>query len=170
MKTNFRLIACVLALSSVASAAYAQEKRNAVSLFGNITSSSDVSFIRVNLGYERLILEKTAVLVNLSQFNTEVNGNKIGNTSVSVGATQYLGAPLQGGKLLVYGKGVVSALRTEISGGATSSGTGLGLFAGLEQPISEGTSLFEELGYQRDSSDGVKTNSVVFNVGLKLRF
>jgi hypothetical protein len=169
MKNKFRLIACVLALSSVASLAQAEEKRNAVTLFGNITSSSDISFVRVNLGYERLVLDKTSVLVSYSQFYTDSNGFKVGTQAISLGATQYLGAPLQGGKLLVYGKGVVSALRTETGVGSTN-GTGLGLFAGLEQPFSEATSLFEELGYERDSSDGLKTNSVVFNVGLKLRF
>jgi len=170
MNTQFRLLACLAVLSSAATLAHAEEKRNAVSLFGNITSSSDISFIRVNLGYERLVLDKTSILVNYSQFYTDVDGNKFGNSAISLGVTQYLGAPLQGGKLLVYGKGIVSALRTEVPGGGSSSGTGLGLFAGLEQPFSETTSLFEELGYQRDRTEGVSTNSIVFNVGLKLRF
>ena len=61
MKTKFRLLACLLALSSVATGAQAEEKRNAVSLSGNISSSSDFSQANVNAGYERLLTDRISL-------------------------------------------------------------------------------------------------------------
>lgn len=167
MKTKFRLIACLLALGSVASVAQAQEKRNAVSLFGNISSSSDFSQANVSGGYERLVTDKLSLNVNLTYFKLDAGGTDSTSTTVSGGATYYVGRPLQASNMLFYGKGVVSS--THFSGGG-GSGTGFGVFAGLEQPLGESTSLFEELGYQRTKLDDTSFNQVVFNIGLKLRF
>jgi hypothetical protein len=166
MKTKIRLIACALALTSVAAAAQAQEKRNAVSLFGNISSSSELSQANVSAGYERLVTDKLSVSANVTYFKFDAGGANSTSTTVSGGATYYVGQPLQASNMLFYGKGIVSS--THISG--DGSGTGFGAFAGLEQPLGEATSLFEELGYQRSKIDDVNFNQVVFNIGLKIRF
>lgn len=166
MKTKIRLIACALALTAVAAAAQAQEKRNAVSLFGNISSSSELSQANVSAGYERLVTDKLSVSANVTYFKFDAGGANSTSTTVSGGATYYVGQPLQASNMLFYGKGIVSS--THISGGG--SGTGFGAFAGLEQPLGEATSLFEELGYQRSKIDDVNFNQVVFNIGLKIRF
>lgn len=168
MNTKLRLIACALALTAVASVAHAEEKRNAVSLFGNISSSSDFSQANVNAAYERLVTDKLSLSANVSYFKIDVGGGGGGTTSTTVsgGATYYVGRPLEASNMLFYGKGIISS--THISGGG--SGTGFGAFAGLEQPLSEATSLFEELGYQRTKIDDQSFNQVVFNIGLKLRF
>lgn len=166
MNTPFRLLACLIALSSVATLTQAEEKRNAVSLFGNVSSSSDFSQANVNAAYERLVTEKLSLSVNVSYFKIKAGGADTNSTTVSGGATYYVGRPLEASNMLFYGKGIVSS--THISGGG--SGTGFGAFGGLEQPLSEATSLFEELGYQRTKIDDTSFNQVVFNIGLKLRF
>jgi hypothetical protein len=167
MKTKIRLMACALALTSVAGMAHAQEKRNAVSLFGNISSSSDFSQANVSAGYERLVTDKLSLSANVTYFKIDAGGSDTTSTTVSGGATYYVGQPLQASNMLFYGKGLVSF--SHLSGGG-GSGTGFGAFAGLEQPLGESTSLFEELGYQRTKYDDVSFNQVVFNIGLKLRF
>ncbi|MBT9524202.1 MAG: hypothetical protein IV105_03000 [Rhizobacter sp.] len=169
MKTKLRLIACAVALTSLASVAHAQaqDKRNAVSLFGNISSSSDFSQANVSASYERLVTDKLSVLGSVTYFKVDAGGSDTTSTTVSGGATYYVGQPLQASNMLFYGKGVVSF--SHLSGGG-GSGTGFGAFAGLEQPLGESTSLFEELGYQRAKYDDVSFNQVVFNIGLKLRF
>jgi hypothetical protein len=169
MKTKLRLIACAVALTSLASLAHAQaqDKRNAVSLFGNISSSSEFSQANVSAGYERLVTDKLSVSANVTYFKIDVGGaGGTTSTTVSGGATYYVGQPLKASNMLFYGKGIVSS--THISGGG--SGTGFGAFAGLEQPLGEATSLFEELGYQRTKIDDQSFNQVVFNIGLKIRF
>jgi len=166
MNTPFRLLACLIALSSVATLTHAEEKRNAVSLFGNVSSSSDFSQANVNAAYERLVTEKLSLSVNVSYFKIKAGGADTNSTTVSGGATYYIGRPLEASNMLFYGKGIISS--THISGGG--SGTGFGAFGGLEQPLSEATSLFEELGYQRTKIDDTSFNQVVFNIGLKLRF
>lgn len=169
MKTKLRLIACAVALTSLASVAHAQaqDKRNAVSLFGNISSSSDFSQANVSASYERLVTDKLSVLGTVTYFKIDAGGSDTTSTTVSGGATYYVGQPLQASNMLFYGKGVVSF--SHLSGGG-GSGSGFGAFAGLEQPLGESTSLFEELGYQRTKYDDVSFNQVVFNIGLKLRF
>jgi hypothetical protein len=168
MKTQLRLIACAVALTSLASVAHAQsqDKRNAVSLFGNISSSSEFSQANVSAGYERLVTDKLSVTANVTYFKIDVGGGGTTSTTVSGGATYYVGQPLKASNMLFYGKGIVSS--THISGGG--SGTGFGAFAGLEQPLGESTSLFEELGYQRSKIEDQSFNQIVFNIGLKIRF
>ena len=166
MNTTLRLIACALALTSVTSVAHAEEKRNAVSLFGNISSSSDFSQANVSAGYERLLTDKLSLSANVTYFKLDMGGGGTTSTTLSGGATYYVGRPLEASNMLFYGKGIVST--THISGGG--SGNGFGAFAGLEQPLGESTSLFEELGYQRTKIDDESFNQVVFNIGLKLRF
>lgn len=166
MKTKIRLFACAFVLTSMAAAAQAQEKRNAVSLFGNVSSSSELSQANVSAGYERLVTDKLSVSANVTYFKFDAGGANSTSTTVSGGATYYVGQPLQASNMLFYGKGIVSS--THISGGG--SGTGFGAFAGLEQPLGEATSLFEELGYQRSKIDDVNFNQIVFNIGLKIRF
>ncbi len=167
MKTMNRLIACAFALTSVTVAAQAEEKRNAVSLFGNISSSSEFSQANVSAGYERLVTDKLSVSANVTYFKIDGGGANSTSTTVSGGATYYVGQPLQASNMLFYGKGLVSF--SHLSGGG-GSGTGFGVFAGLEQPLGESTSLFEELGYQRTKYDDFSYNQVVFNIGLKIRF
>lgn len=166
MKNQFRLIASVLALSSVALAAHAEEKRNAVSLSGNISSSSDFSQANVNAGYERLLTDKLSLSVNVLYLKSKFGGSSFDSTGVTGGATYYLGRPMQASNMLFYGKAV---LGTTHSSGAGSE-TLVGGFGGLEQPMGENTSLFEELGFQRTKFAGENVNQIVFNFGLKLRF
>ena len=168
MPTKFCLSVCAIALTAAASMAQAQEeKRNAVSLFGNISSSSDYSQANVSAGYERLISDKLSLAASVTYFKLDAGGADSTSTTVSGGATYYVGRPMQASNMLFYGKGVVSF--SHLSGGG-GSGTGFGVFAGLEQPLGESTSLFEELGYQRTKYDDISLNQVVFNIGLKLRF
>jgi len=166
MNTHFRALACAAALLGLAAAAHAEEKRNAVSLFGNISSSSDMKQANVNVGYERLVTDKLSVLASVTYFKTDFAGSSSTMSTISGGATYYVGRPLDASNMLFYGKGIVSSVH--VSGGGT--GAGFGVFAGLEQPLSEATSLFEELGYQRAEIANQKMNQVVFNIGLKLRF
>jgi len=168
MNTQFRLLACLAVLSSAATLAHAEEKRNAVSLFGNVSSSSDFSQANVNAAYERLVTDKLSLSVNVSYFKIKAGGSDSNSTTVSGGATYYVGRPLQASNMLFYGKGIISS--THLSGSGSGSGTGFGAFGGLEQPLSEATSLFEELGYQRTKIEETSFNQVVFNIGLKLRF
>jgi hypothetical protein len=167
MKQQLRLIAGAVALSAVTLAAHAEEKRNAVSLFGNISSSSDFSQANVNAGYERLVTDKLSLSANVAYFQFKVGGEDSSSTTITGGATYYVGKPAQASNMLFYGKGVVSYSHLNGGGG---NGTGFGAFAGLEQPLGENTSLFEELGYQRTKFDDQSINQVVFNIGLKLRF
>jgi hypothetical protein len=166
MKTQLRLIACALALTSVASVAHAEEKRNAVSLSGNISSSSDFSQANVNAGYERLVTDKLSVSVNVLYLKSKFGGSSFDSTGVTGGVTYYIGQPMQGSNMLFYGKAVVGTTHTSGAGSESLYGG----FGGLEQPIGENTSLFEELGFQRTKFAGENLNQVVFNFGLKLRF
>jgi hypothetical protein len=166
MNTLSRAVACAAALLALAATAQAEEKRNAISLFGNISSSSEMKQANVNVGYERLVTDKLSLSATVTYFKTEVGGSDSTMSTISGGATYYVGRPLDASNMLFYGKGIVSS--THISGGG--NGTGFGIFGGLEQPLSEATSLFEELGYQRSKIDDISMNAVVFNIGLKLRF
>lgn len=163
------LMAGALTLCAVAVSAQAQEKRNAVSLFGNIASSSDVTTSVVNAGYERLVTDKLSVSVTVQHFQTKINGFDSNTLSLGGGATYYVGRPMQASNMLFYGKGVLGVSRSKGSG-STDTGTVFGAFAGLEQPLGESTSLFEELGYQHTSLDSGNLDQLVFNIGLKLRF
>lgn len=169
MKTTLRLMAAALALSSVTLAAQAQEKRNAVSLFGNISSSSDYSTANVNGTYERLVTDKLSVAVGVTYFKMDVGGFDSTTFGLTGGATYYVGRPSEASNMLFYGKGVVGLTRSEVPGDSDTGNT-IGVFAGLEQPLGENTSLFEELGYQRTKVFDDSRNEVVFNIGLKLRF
>jgi len=166
MKTKFRLIACALALTSVASVAHAEEKRNAVSLSGNISSSSDFSQANVNAGYERLLTDKLSLSVNVLYLKSKFGGTSFDSTGVTGGATYYIGQPMQSSNMLFYGKAVVGTTHTSGAGSESLFGG----FGGLEQPMGENTSLFEELGFQHTKFAGENLNQVVFNFGLKLRF
>jgi hypothetical protein len=170
MKTTLRLMAAALALSSVTLAAQAQEKLNAVSLFGNISSSSDYSTANVNATYERLVTDKLSVAVGVTYFKMDVGGFDSTSFGVTGGATYYVGKPSQASNMLFYGKGIVGLTRVDGGAGGSDTGNTIGVFAGLEQPLSEATSLFEELGYQRTKVFDDSRNEVVFNIGLKLRF
>lgn len=170
MKNKYHLIAGALVLSAVAMSAQAQEKRNAVSLFGNITSSSDQSMANVNATYERLVTDKLSITVGATYFRTEFGGSDFNTIGVTGGATYYIGKPSQGSNMLFYGKGVVGFTRSESPGLGSDTGNVIGIFGGLEQPLSEATSLFEELGYQRSKVFDESQNAVVFNIGLKIRF
>jgi hypothetical protein len=166
MKTKLRLIACVFALSAVATVAQAQEKRNAVSLSGNVSSSSDFSQANVNAGYERLITDKLSLSVNVLYLKSKFGGSSFDSTGITGGATYYVGRPMQASNMLFYGKAVVGTTHTSGAGSESL----FGAFGGLEQPMGESTSLFEELGFQRTKFGGENVNQVVFNFGLKLRF
>lgn len=168
MKNNFRLIAGALALSAVAMTAHAEEKRNAVSLFGNVSSSSDYSQANVNATYERLVTDKLSIAAGITYFKIDA-GAATTNTGVTLGATYYVGRPMEASNMLFYGKALVGLTRSEAPG-ASDTGNTIGIFGGLEQPMSEATSLFEELGYQRTKVFDTSRNEVVFNIGLKLRF
>lgn len=167
MKTKLFLMAGAFALSAVTVSAQAQEKLNAVSLFGNISSSSDIATSVINVGYERLVTDKLSVAVGAAYFQTKAGGFDSNSTTLTGGATYYIGRPSQASNMLFYGKGVLSYSRLSGGGG---NGTGVGIFGGLEQPLGESTSLFEELGYQHTAYDHSNVNQVVFNIGLKLRF
>jgi hypothetical protein len=169
MKKKLALMAGALALSAVAVSAQAQEKRNAVSLFGNISSSDDFSTANINATYERLVTDKLSVAVGVTYFKIDAGGADSTNLGVTAGATYYIGRPSQASNMLFYGKGLVGITRAE-GGGLSDTGNTIGLFAGLEQPLSEATSLFEELGYQRTDVFNQTRNEIVFNIGLKLRF
>jgi hypothetical protein len=170
MKNKLQLIAGAVLLSAVAMSAQAQEKRNAVSLFGNISSSSDYSTANVNATYERLVTDKLSVTVGATYFKIDAGG--VDNTALGLtaGATYYIGKPSQASNMLFYGKGVVGITRVDGGVGGSDTGNVIGAFAGLEQPLSEATSLFEELGYQRTKVFDDSRNEVVFNIGLKIRF
>ncbi len=166
MKNKLGLLACLLTLSSVASVAQAEEKRNAVSLSGNISSASDFSQANVNAGYERLLTDKISLSANVVYLKSKFGGTSFDSTGLTGGVTYYLGRPMQNSTMLVYGKGVVGTTHTSGAGSETL----FGAFGGLEQPIGESTSLFEELGLQHTKFAGETLNQVVFNFGLKLRF
>ncbi|MBX3622944.1 MAG: hypothetical protein KF891_23485 [Rhizobacter sp.] len=168
MKNKLRLIAGALALSAIAITAHAEEKRNAVSLFGNISSSSDYSQANVNATYERLVTDKLSIAAGVTYFKIDA-GEAVTNTGLTLGATYYVGRPMEASNMLFYAKGIVGVTRAEAPG-ASDTGNSIGLFGGLEQPLSEATSLFEELGYQRTKVFDDSRNEVVFNIGLKLRF
>jgi hypothetical protein len=170
MKKNLVMLAGALALSAVAMTAQAQEKRNAVSLFGNISSSSDFSQANVNATYERLVTDKLSINVGATYFLMDFNGSDTSTLGVTAGATYYIGRPMQASNMLFYGKGVVGFTRSEMAGAGSDTGNVIGLFAGLEQPLSEATSLFQELGVQRSEVFDQSETSVVFNIGLKIRF
>lgn len=170
MKKKFVLMAGALALSAIAVTAQAQEKRNAVSLFGNISSSDDYSQSNVNATYERLVTDKLSIAVGATYFKVDGGGGfDSTNLGVTVGATYYIGRPSQASNMLFYGKGLVGLTRAE-AGATSDTGNTIGIFAGLEQPLSEATSLFEELGFQRTDVFNNTRNEIVFNIGLKLRF
>lgn len=170
MKNKLQLIAGAVLLSAVAMSAQAQEKRNAVSLFGNISSSSDYSTANVNATYERLVTDKLSINVGATYFKIDVGGADSNTVGVTAGATYYVGKPSQASNMLFYGKGIVGFTRTETPGLGSDTGNVIGIFGGLEQPLSEATSLFEELGYQRTKVFDDSRNEVVFNIGLKIRF
>jgi hypothetical protein len=170
MKNKLHLIAGAVLLSALAMSAQAQEKRNAVSLFGNISSSSDYSTANVNATYERLVTDKLSILVGATYFKIDAGGADNTALGLTAGATYYVGKPSQASNMLFYGKGIVGLTRVDASGGGSDTGNTIGIFAGLEQPLSEATSLFEELGYQRTKVFDDSRNEVVFNIGLKLRF
>lgn len=170
MKKTLAMMAGALALSAVAMSAQAQEKRNAVSLFGNISSSSDFSQANVNATYERLVTDKLSINVGATYFLMDFNGSDTSTLGVTAGATYYIGRPSQASNMLFYGKGVVGFTRSQMAGAGSDTGNVIGAFAGLEQPLSEATSLFEELGVQRSKVFDQTETSVVFNIGLKIRF
>jgi hypothetical protein len=170
MKNKLQLLAGAFLLSAVAMSAQAQEKRNAVSLFGNVSSSSDYSQANVNATYERLVTDKLSITVGATYFKMDVGGFDSTSVGVTGGATYYVGKPSQASNMLFYGKGIVGLTRVDAAGGGSDTGNVIGLFAGLEQPLSEATSLFEELGYQRTKVFDDSRNEVVFNIGLKIRF
>jgi hypothetical protein len=170
MKTKLCLVAGAIALSAFTVSAQAQEKRNAVSLFGNISSSDDYSQANVNATYERLVTDKLSVAVGVTYFKIDAGGGfDSTNLGVTAGATYYVGRPSQASNMLFYGKALVGLTRAQ-SPGASDTGNTIGIFAGLEQPLSEATSLFEELGFQRTDVFNNTRNEIVFNIGLKLRF
>ena len=169
MKKKFALMAGALALSAVAVTAQAQEKRNAVSLFGNITSSDDYSTANVNGTYERLVTDKLSIAVGATYTRFDFAGFDTTSLGVTAGATYYIGRPMQASNMLFYGKGIVGLTRSETPIDKDTGNT-IGVFAGLEQPLSEATSLFEELGFQRTKVFDDSRNEIVFNIGLKLRF
>jgi hypothetical protein len=169
MKKQLLVLAGAVALSTVSLAAHAQEKRNAVSLFGNVSSSSDFSQANVSATYERLVTDKLSVAVGATYFRMDVGGFDSTSTGVTAGVTYYIGKPAQAANMLFYGKGIVGVTRQEGSG-SSDTGNTFGIFGGLEQPLSEATSLFEELGYQRSKVFDESINQVVFNIGLKIRF
>lgn len=170
MKKKLVLMAGALALSAVAMTAQAQEKRNAVSLFGNVSSSSDYSQANINATYERLVTDKLSVNVGATYFLMDFNGGDTSTLGVTAGATYYIGRPAQASNMLFYAKGVVGLTRSETTGVGSDTGSLFGAFAGLEQPLSEATSLFEELGVQRTKVFNQSETAVVFNIGLKIRF
>lgn len=169
MKKKLALLAAAVALSATAVSAQAQEKRNAVSLFGNITSSNDYSTANVNGTYERLVTDKLSIAVGATYTKFEFGGFDSTSLGLTAGATYYIGRPSQASNMLFYGKGIVGLTRAE-SPVESDTGNTIGIFAGLEQPLSEATSLFEELGYQRTDVFNDTRNEVVFNIGLKIRF
>lgn len=169
MNKTLRLLTAAVALGAVALGAQAQEKRNAVSLFGNISSSSDYSQANVNATYERLVTDKLSVAVGVTYFRIDAGGLDTTNTGLTAGATYYIGKPSQATNMLFYGKGILGLTRSQAPG-ASDTGNTIGIFGGLEQPLSEATSLFEELGYQRTKVFDDSRNEVVFNIGLKIRF
>ncbi len=170
MKKKLALMAAAVALSAVAVSAQAQEKRNAVSLFGNVTSSDDYSQANVNATYERLVTDKLSIAVGATYFKIDAGGGFAStNIGVTAAATYYVGRPSQAANMLFYGKGVIGLTRAE-AGPNSDTGNTIGIFAGLEQPLSEATSLFEELGFQRTDVFNDTRNEIVFNIGLKLRF
>lgn len=166
MKKKLALMAAAIALSAVAVSAQAQEKRNAISLLGNISSSSDFSTAVINGGYERLVTDKLSLSVNVLYTQSKFSGITSDTVGVTGGATYYIGRPLQASNMLYYAKGVIGTTKTKGFGSEMLYGA----FGGLEQPISESTSLFEELGMQHTKFGNEGVNQVVFNFGLKLRF
>lgn len=169
MKKNLALMAGALALSAVAVTAQAQEKRNAVSLFGNISSSDDYSNANVNATYERLVTDKLSIAVGATYSRYDFGGFDTTSLGLTAGATYYIGRPMQASNMLFYGKAIVGLSREE-NPLDKDTGNTIGVYAGLEQPLSEATSLFEELGYQRTDVFDDTRNAIVFNIGLKIRF
>lgn len=166
MKKKLALLAAAVALSATAVSAQAQEKRNAVSLLGNISSSSDFSTSVINGGYERLVTDKLSLSVNVLYTQSKFRSQTSDTVGVTGGVTYYIGRPLQASNMLYYAKGVVGTTKTKGFGSEML----FGAYGGLEQPISESTSLFEELGVQRTKFADENVTQVVFNFGLKLRF
>jgi hypothetical protein len=179
MKIQIRLIALALSVGAALPAVHAAERKNAASFSGNIQSAKGDTSANITGRYERLFWKKTSIEGLLSYDKTKNDGTSIDAWVVGVGVTQYvLGDPLRESKLLGYGKAVlafVHATGSETDNGVSKSGSGngtvLGLFGGLEQPLGESVSLFEELGYQRTKiSDKAAKNAIVLNFGIKLRY
>ncbi|MET0333877.1 MAG: hypothetical protein ABW190_06365, partial [Rhizobacter sp.] len=111
-----------------------------------------------------------SVAVGVTYFKIDAGGGfDSTNVGVTAGATYYLGRPSQASNMLFYGKGLIGLTRAESPAGSDTGNT-IGIFGGLEQPLSEATSLFEELGFQRTDVFNNTRNEIVFNIGLKIRF
>jgi len=140
----------------------AQEKKSAVSFFGNYNKPSDSSgsgFLAASYGY--LVTSQ----LELGLFVTEAFNAGTTSTSVNGSAQYYFGNVGKVGSYLPYVKGNIGS---SDSGGKTS--TTYGAYAGVGYAMTETTEAFAEVGATSMDNNGNSQSGSQVNLGIKFRF
>lgn len=153
----------LLSATMVSSMAMAEEKENALSIFGSYTKSQGSSaFTSIFATYERLLDANISVGANVGI--SEFSGNM---TLIVGGEGRYYFAPVgKVGMLAPYAGGSAVIIHNDFF-----DAYGLRALGGVEYALTEVTSAFAEFRLGRDFPDvGNDTNISELFVGLKFRF
>lgn len=174
---KFKLAILVAALT-LGSTAFAADKKQSISVFGNITIPEDGGNQgTVFLSFGHLFGDSWEFEGSIAQTYSSAGGSDITFSTLGIGGKYYFKPVGGAGKVLPYAKVGLSASRSNAPSPDYSSYLGGG---GIEFAMNESASTFIEAVYSKDKYDtmrsgnitigGNTTSSIVFNVGVKLRF